>query len=112
MKTFLLIEYLIVLPVLICSVCFAFAFLTSQFIPAYVTSVPVIRTLILAVYFVPQTTLIRNFWMLDKRLVALGASNIVGLLGMLASLFVTLRLSGLTLGSIALASVVGYFIYY
>src|ERR1043166_4921168 len=112
MKTFLLIEYLIILPVLICSVCLAFSFLTNQFIPAYATSVPVIRVLIFAVYFVPQTTLVRNFWMLDKRLISLGVSNVAGLGAMLVSMLLILTLRGFTLDSIALGSVVGYFIYY
>jgi|KBSSwiStaDraftv2_1062776.scaffolds.fasta_scaffold00215_15 Membrane protein involved in the export of O-antigen and teichoic acid len=112
MKLFLLVEYLLVLPLLICSVCLAFSFLTGQFIPAYLSSVPVIRVLIFAVYFVPQTTLVRNFWMLDKRLLALGVSNVVGFVGMAASFLIVMKFRGLTLDSIALASVVGYFIYY
>jgi O-antigen/teichoic acid export membrane protein len=112
MRLFLLVEYLVVLPLLICSVCLAFSFFTGQFIPAYLSSVPVIRILIFAVYFVPQTTLVRNFWMLDKKLVALGLSNMVGFVGMAASFLFVLKFKGLSLDSIALATVVGYFIYY
>jgi O-antigen/teichoic acid export membrane protein len=112
MKTFLFIEYLVVLPLLICSVCVLFSFLTHQFIPAYASSVPVIQNLIFACYFVPQTTLVRNFWMLDKRLVSLGLSNVVGVVAMSASFFVLFETRGLTLNSIAVASVAGYFLYY
>jgi hypothetical protein len=109
---FLLIEYLVLFPLLICVAVHSFAFLTSAFIPDYAIGTPLISVLVFAIYFVPQTTLIRNFWMIDRRLIPLLRSNAIGLLGMLLGQGVTIFCLGLTLQSVVIGTVAGYAIYY
>lgn len=111
-RDFLLLEYLLLLPTVICLALYLGSFLISQFIPKYAESVPLLGIILGATYFVPQTTLVRNFWILDKRLFSLGISNLVGLLGMAAMLYAMVTLRGQTLASVALSMVGGSMIYY
>src|SRR5207244_7306320 len=79
LRTFLVAEYLVLNPLLACVAGVAFSFLTRQFIPDYAASIPVLTSLMCLIFFVPQSSLVRNFWMLDRRLGALAWSNILGL---------------------------------
>ncbi len=105
---YLIVTYLLVIPLLVCSVMAVVTFAVSQVIPRYASSLPVLQTLLFAVYFMPQTTIIRNFWMLDRRLIAIGASNLASIAGLGASFAVAVALLGKTLTAIALAMVAGY----
>lgn len=107
-KEFLLVEYLILHPVLIVSVLHGFALLAGQVIPQYSDGLNVLVLMMFAIYFVPQTTIIRNFWMLDRRLVALGMSNLVGLVMHAAGLAAVITIRGNSVSSVALGTLLGY----
>lgn len=109
---FLLAQYLITIPLIICGVMGVMTFLVVQLIPKYAPSLPILQTILFSFYFIPQTNLVRNFWVLDKRLKAIGLANVVGLLGMLASYGAARFVVGISLESIALATVVGYAIFF
>lgn len=112
MSDFLIIQYLLVYPLLIIALLLGFSVLTIYFNPAYTDSIPILKVLAIAVYLVPQTSLVRNFWIMDRRLVKLGVSNIVGLLGMSGSLFFVQCTGDFTILSIAWATIAGYSVYY
>ncbi len=112
LRDFLLMEYLLLLPALICLAFVAGSFLIEQFIPRYAEAIPVLQILLLTIFFVPQTSLVRNFWILDKRLVSLGAVNLAGLAGLVAAIFLAVQVNGLNLTSVAWAAVAGNLIYY
>jgi O-antigen/teichoic acid export membrane protein len=109
---FLLAQYLITIPLIICGVMGVMTFLVVQLIPRYALSLPVLQTILFSFYFIPQTNLVRNFWVLDKRIRAIGVANVVGLIGMLASYGAAFFLFGINLGSIALATVGGYAVFF
>jgi O-antigen/teichoic acid export membrane protein len=81
-RQFLLVEYLLLFPLLICAVYNALSTLVIVVIPKYSQAIPILQVLLLILYFVPQTSLVRNYWILDKRFVHLGVSNLVALAGM------------------------------
>ena len=112
LSAFLLVQYLVIFPVIIIGIGAMMSLLVRSFLPSYAAAVPVLRWLLLAIYFVPQTTIVRNFWMLDKRLVSLGVTNLVGLAATATSIFVSTTLNGRTLPSLARGTVVGYALYY
>ena len=111
-REFLLLEYLVVMPLLICLVVQAFGFLTATVLSKYTDSVSVLSFLMFATFFVPQTTVIRNFWMLDRRFAALGVSNLFGLLTHGIGLGLAIWIQGLTVSSIALGTLIGWSGYY
>jgi hypothetical protein len=97
---------------IICLATFAGGLLVAKLIPKYVLAIPLIKILLLTMYFVPQTTLVRNFWTLDKRLFSLGVSNLVGLAGFLVLLYVTVNTQGKSLEAVAWATLGAWLIYY
>jgi O-antigen/teichoic acid export membrane protein len=111
-REFLLLEYLVVLPLVICAAVQVFGLLTVTVLPAYTRSTAVLSILIFAVYFVPQTTIIRNFWMIDRRFRRIAVSNIVGLLAHGIGLAVAIWIDGLSLTAIAAGTLAGWAGYY
>lgn len=112
LRLFLLFEYLVLLPALIFPAFFVSSFLIGRFIPKYYLAVEVTRILLISLFFVPQTTLVRNFWILDKRLLSLGISNIVGFLAGVSALALAVWTLGLSLVTVAWAMVAGLIIYF
>lgn len=112
LRQFLLVEYLLLLPALICTAGPGFKFLISTFTPEYASSNLPFRALLLAIYFIPQTTVIRNVWILQKRTLAIGLSNLAGLITMSLSLVMGVWLFEFTLESLAYMTVLGYLGYY
>lgn len=112
LRLYLLLEYLVLLPVLICLAYFASSFLIARFIPQYFPGVAVAQILLISLFFVPQTTLVRNFWILDKRLISLAISNVIGLLAGLGALALAGWTFGLSLVTVAWAMVGGLIVYY
>ena len=104
----LTLQYLVVVPLLVCGVWWCFSMLVSIFIPKYAESLPIAQVLLLTTFFVPQTSLMRNFWMIDKRFSALLAVNLVGLAALGTSLVIALAWRGLTLDAVAWGCVGGY----
>lgn len=112
MRNFLLLEYLILFPTMICAMFYVFSFIVLSFIPHYSECLPVLRVGLFTIYFLPQTTLIRNYWMLDRNIKAIGITSLVALLSVALCLAVIMALQGISLVSVALALVCGYFFYY
>ncbi|MBV9467181.1 MAG: hypothetical protein JO206_07035, partial [Solirubrobacterales bacterium] len=111
-KDFLLLEYLVLLPALVCLAVQAFGFITATVVHGYARSDSVLTFLILASFFVPQTTIVRNFWMLDRRFVKLAASNVIGLLTHGLGLGGAILINGLSITSIAIGTLIGWAGYY
>lgn len=111
-REFLLVEYTIILPILLVTFVHGFSLLVGQVITQYTASLDVLTVLMFALFFVPQTTIVRNFWMLDRRLMALGISNVVGLIAHGLGLGITIAINGTSLESIAIGTVAGYGGYY
>ncbi len=105
-------QHMVVMPLLISTVAVASRVLVAALIPKYVSSVPIGEILLLAVYFIPANTLIRNFWILDGRLMPLFWSNVAGLAGMAMALLVASTLIGWNLTAVAIGVVGGYFLHF
>jgi len=112
LSAFLLVQYLVVLPIVIIGIGEMMSLLVRHFLKSYAASVPVMRWLLLAVYFTPQTTIVRNFWILDKRLLSLGLSNLFGLATMALSILTCSAAQGRSLPSVACGAVIGFGLYY
>ena len=111
LKRFLMVNYLVTIPIIIVVGNLGVGLLVPYLLPKYAAAVGVVRILLFALFFTPQTTLLRNFWMLDKNLIAVGISNVVGFAGITASLIVARLTTGFRLETIAFAMVAGYSIY-
>lgn len=109
---FLLFNYSFLMPGLICLGYFCSSLMIAQFIPKYADSLPVLRILLAAVYFVPQATIVRNYWILDKRFRSLAISNLIGFTALLTILFVSAHSRPMNLETVAWATLSGYSIYY
>jgi O-antigen/teichoic acid export membrane protein len=105
---FLIVSYLILIPVGIVAVLYGISALIAAFIPKYSGAISILKIVIFMIYFTPQTTLVRNVWMLEKRLRPLGISNLVGLLAVSVCLLGAVMIFGETLEAVALAMVIGY----
>jgi O-antigen/teichoic acid export membrane protein len=112
MRDFLLLEYLILFPLMICTVVYVFSFVVLSFIPHYAACLPVLKVGIFSIYFLPQTTFIRNYWMLERKIKAIGITSLVALLSISLFLAVIVTMKGISLVAVALAVVCGYFLYY
>jgi hypothetical protein len=51
------------------------ALVINVWLPKYHEAVPILSVMIFSMYFMPQTSLIRNFWMVDRRLPALASAS-------------------------------------
>ncbi len=111
-RRFLTFEYLVVLPVVICLAVQGLNLLTATILPAYAPSRGVLNILAFSAFFVPQTTIIRNFWMLDRRFLKLGISNLVALGAHFAALGLAIAIGGLSLHAIAVGTLAGWMGYY
>ncbi len=111
-KRFLLLQYTVLHPLLIVTVVNAFTFLAAVAIPKYVAAANVLAILMLALFFVPQTTMIRNFWMVDRKLGRVGVSNLVGLAATAAAIGAAVAISALELEPVAWGTVIGYGVYF
>jgi len=109
---FLFAQCLLVLPCVIIALNELSSWLTQHYLPRYIPSLPVMRILLLSIYFVPQTMLVRNFWILDKRFFSIGISNTVGLTGMLAMFLLMAKARGSTLQMVAVSVLLGKAICY
>jgi nitrate reductase NapE component len=112
LRRFVLLEYLVVFPVLICGIVPAFGLLVANVIPKYRGCLPLMDPLVYCVFFLPRTVIVRNFWLLEKRLLEIGASNICGLAGLSLGLLLSIYTLGRSLEAVALGTVIGYGIYY
>lgn len=88
-------------------------FIINRFLPNYQETLSILAILLFVVYFMPNATVVRNFWTADKRYVPLFVTNPVGLLSMTAGLGVLVATDRVSLGGVAvvyLLSHVSYFV--
>lgn len=107
---FLVAQYLFILPVLICLGIAGVRLLTSCVLPRYEAVVPLASILLFESYFCPTTSLMRNFWIIDKNLNMLAASGGVWAISRVALLYWVIPKMGLT--GAAFACVMSAAIYY
>lgn len=105
--------YLAVTPLLICGADVAVTFLIGRFLPDYRETLSILVILLFVVYFMPNATVVRNFWAADKRYAPLFVTNMVALLSMTAGLGFLVATDRVSLGGVAvvyLLSHVSYFV--
>ncbi len=109
---FLKAQYFLILPVLVCGFAVGLRFLASCFLPRYMPTVAVAEVLILEAYFVPQISLMRNYWIIDKNLRLIAVSGSLWLISRVVLLY--WLAVGLKLGLIgaAWACVASAIVYY
>jgi O-antigen/teichoic acid export membrane protein len=112
LQRYLLVVDLVLLPIFICAAALAAPMLISRFLPAYAESLDVLPFLLLTVFFVPQNTIVRNLWILDKRIKPIAGSNIVGLASTLSAIGVGTVLAGFTPRVVATGYLAGNCLYY
>lgn len=112
MRRYLTFLDLVVLPLLICSVYLGFALIVPIALPEYVGSIDVVGIMLLTMFFMPQTTLVRNVWILDKRLLALFVNGLLGLTITAGALGLFVSLQGWSLAAVAEAYLLGHVLYY
>jgi O-antigen/teichoic acid export membrane protein len=111
-RRYLLVVDLVLLPLLIVVLAAVAPPLVARLLPAYADSVRLLPVMLLTMYFVPQTTVVRNMWMLDRRIVPLAISNIVGLAAGFASIGIGLMAWGFDLLVVAVGHLAGHVVYY
>jgi hypothetical protein len=109
---FLSVSYLGMIPLVIVGVSCLAPFVFGHFLPSYAGMLPSLRILLLAIYFLPGTSVVRNFWLIDRRLIIVGVVNVVSLVGLAAISFLLFWLRGRSLTSVALGMVGGYAIFF
>jgi O-antigen/teichoic acid export membrane protein len=111
-RRYLLVVDLVLLPLLIVALATAAPPLVARLLPAYADSVRLLPIMLLTMYFVPQTTVVRNMWILDRRIGPLAISNIVGLAAGAASIAIGIVAWGYDLRVIAAGYFCGHVVYY
>ncbi len=103
---------LVILPLMIVGASVLAPPLIGWFIPKYSASADVLLWSLPTMYFVPQTTLIRNFWIFDRRVGRLALSNVVGLAAAAAATMAIGKWRGWTIQGVAVGYLVGHAVYY
>jgi len=111
-RRYLLVVDLVLLPLLVTALSLLAPPLIVRFIPAYRDATRLVPFLLLTMYFVPQTTVIRNLWILDRRLAPLATSNVIGLAACGGGIGAAVLLRGMELPAIAMGYLAGHVIYY
>lgn len=112
LRRYLSVQYLVVVPILICCV-WAFAnVIVLTWLPKYSAALPVLCVLLPIVFVLPQTSLIRNIWLLDGRFRPVLLSNLVAVIALGSGIVGFTATVGLSLQSIAYGVLVGYSVYY
>ena len=110
---FLLFQLLVIVPVLYWSASIALPFIIRNFIPKYSDANQAISILLTCVFFYVLNSGLTNPWVLEKRLVARGIANIIGLTMMVIALAIPWFILGKrTINDVAYATVAGYFLYF
>lgn len=112
LRLFFLVQYLLVLPAIISVVVVGLRLLTSCLLPRYEAVVPLAQVLLLELYFVPQVSLMRNYWIMDKKLGMIAASGSIWLLSRVALLYWLIEVRGLGLSGAAWACLVSAALYH
>lgn len=106
------IQYLIIVPLLICLVVIMTCFVVVNFLPKYLESLSFLPVLLLTLYFLPRVTVFRNFWLVEKRFKSIGISNLIGLGVMILGLGLLEVYNRLTLLHVAYVYLLSYAFYF
>jgi O-antigen/teichoic acid export membrane protein len=112
LRQYFVIQHALFMPFVITTIWWAAQFIILFFLPTYSHSLDVAQVLLVGVYFVPSSTLIRNFWVIDKRLGAILLSNIGGLMAGLVAMFLACEVGQWQLRWIAFGIVAAYALHY
>jgi O-antigen/teichoic acid export membrane protein len=108
LRRYFFIQHTLFMPFLLATLWWAVQFILPAFLPKYTSALGVAQILLVGIYFMPSNTLIRNFWIIDKRLGALFFSNLGGLAAGLVALLIATRAGHWQLSWIACAMVCSY----
>jgi hypothetical protein len=113
MKQFLTFQLLLVVPVMCWGAGVALPFIVNNFIPKYSAANEAILILLMCSFFFVVNSGLTNPWVMEKRLVARGIANTMGLCMMGLSLFIPWFFLGRhSINDVAYSSVAGYFLYF
>lgn len=112
LRRFLMIQYFLILPAIICAVVVCLRLLTSCVLPRYTVVMPLAEVLLFEMYFVPQISLMRNYWIIDKKLDMIAASGGVWLLSRGVLLLLFLQKLGLGLTGAVWACLISAVLYF
>jgi O-antigen/teichoic acid export membrane protein len=113
LKQYLFMQLLVAVPLLSWVAGVWLPFIVNSFIPKYSAAIPSILVLLMCNYFYVLNSGLTNPWILEKRLVARGIANLVGLLVMGLSLAVCwFLLDRRTITDLAYATLSGHFLYF
>ncbi len=76
--------------------------------PSYAPALSLLPPLLLVIFFAPQTSLARNVWVLEKKMLSLGLSNLFGLAAVAGGLYLVHHTGRPSLSGVALAVLSGY----
>lgn len=110
--SYLRLYYLAIVPMLICASSAGAAIVFAKFIPKYEDALGPMLVLLFVLYFAPYATLIRRFWLIDKRFGALLVSNVVALASVLVGLAILLVIRITTPTSVATVFLLSHVIYF
>jgi O-antigen/teichoic acid export membrane protein len=112
LEQFLDVVNLVLLPVAIVGACVGTPAILAVVAPKYLGAMSVLPVLLPTLYFMPQTTVVRNIWLLDRKFGRLALSNIWGLAATALTIVAIWRLHGLSPRGIALGYLLGNAMYY
>lgn len=113
MKQFLLFQLLVSVPLLCLAAGVVLPFIIRNFIPKYSGANQAILILLVCNYFYVLNCGLTNPWVMEKRLIARGIANVVGLSVMIISLVVIWFIFGKqTINDVAYATLIGHFLYF
>ncbi len=113
LKQYLFMQLLVAVPLLAWAAGVWLPFLVKNLLPKYNAAIPATIVLLMCNYFYVLNSGLTNPWMLEKRLVARGIANLVGLLAMALSLAVCwFLLDRRTITDLAYATLMGHALYF
>jgi len=112
LRRYFFIQHTLFMPLVLTTLWWAAQFILPAFLPKYASALGIAQVLLVGLYFVPSNTLIRNFWIIDKRLGALLISNLGGLAAGMMALLIVSGAGHLELGWIACAMVCSYAVHF
>jgi O-antigen/teichoic acid export membrane protein len=112
LRRYFFIQHTLFMPFVLTTLWWAVRFIVPAFLPKYASALGVAQVLLVGIYFIPSNTLIRIFWIIDKRLVALFSSNLGGLAAGFVGLLIAAKAGHLQLGWIACGIVCGYAVHF
>lgn len=112
LRRFLFVQHTLLMPLLLTTLWWGAQFILRTFLLKYASALDVAQVLLVGIYFIPASTLIRNFWIIDKRLISLFASNLGGLAAGTGALLIAARAGHFQLNWISGGMVCGYAIHF